>query len=222
MLQALIHHKLKGAFTDTHFHHTEDTTTSSIIGLLQYLPDELVWKLLKSSCGFSSGMPQNIGQILSVNFEKAFIIIEAKKYDGGGQYEEQWRKEVKSYNLHFGKLQKRLFFIALGGNQILQNKTITVDGVNHTIHAASWYNLLNAVIKQLKEESNNSAKRILSDIILAFEQHQMFQIDWLKSIYNVNINLENKEYIKFVPTLLGGLKSRKIYNSNINSLLWKI
>lgn len=141
---------------------------------------------------------------------------------GGGQYEEQWRKEVKSYNLHFGKLQKRLFFIALGGNQILQNKTITVDGVNHTIHAASWYNLLNAVIKQLKEESNNSAKRILSDIILAFEQHQMFQIDWLKSIYNVNINLENKEYIKFVPTLLGGLKSRKIYNSNINSLLWKI
>lgn len=49
MLQALIHHKLKGAFTDTHFHHTEDTTTSSIIGLLQYLPDELVWKLLKSS-----------------------------------------------------------------------------------------------------------------------------------------------------------------------------
>lgn len=160
MLQALIHHKLKGAFTDTHFHHTEDTTTSSIIGLLQYLPDELVWKLLKSSCGFSSGMPQNIGQILSVNFwgswtpdgdinttrvepdvwlefEKAFIIIEAKKYDGGGQYEEQWRKEVKSYNLHFGKLQKRLFFIALGGNQILQNKTITVDGVNHTIHAAS-------------------------------------------------------------------------------------
>lgn len=245
MLQALIHHKLKGAFTDTHFHHTEDTTTSSIIGLLQYLPDELVWKLLKSSCGFSSGMPQNIGQILSVNFwdswtpdgdinttrvepdvwlefEKAFIIIEAKKYDGGGQYEEQWRKEVKSYNLHFGKLQKRLFFIALGGNQILQNKTITVDGVNHTIHAASWYNLLNAVIKQLKEESNNSTKRILSDIILAFEQHQMFQIDWLKSIYNVNINLENKEYIKFVPTLLGGLKSRKIYNSNINSLLWKI
>ncbi len=105
MLQALIHHKLKGAFTDTHFHHTEDTTTSSIIGLLQYLPDELVWKLLKSSCGFSSGMPQNIGQILSVNFwdswtpdgdinttrvepdvwlefEKAFIIIEAKNMMG--------------------------------------------------------------------------------------------------------------------------------------------
>ena len=189
-------------------------------------------------------MPQSIGQILSVNFwdswtpdgeinttrvepdvwlefEKAFIIIEAKKYDGGGQYEEQWRKEVKSYNLHWGKLQKRLFFIALGGNQILQNKTITVDGVNHTIHAASWYNLLNAVIKQLKEESNNSAKRILSDIILAFEQHQMFHIDWLKSICNVNISLENKKYIKFVPSLLGGLKTKKIYNSNISSLLWK-
>ena len=47
-------------------------------------------------------------------------------------------------------------------------------------------------------------------------------VNQLSVKFNVNINLENKEYIKFVPTLLGGLKSRKIYNSNINSLLWKI
>jgi len=42
MLQALLKHKLKEAFRDSNFEPSEDSKTSSVFGLLQYLPAQIM------------------------------------------------------------------------------------------------------------------------------------------------------------------------------------
>ena len=49
MLQALLHKKLKDSFENPHFKPSEDSLTSSVMGLMQYLPDDIFWDLLRSS-----------------------------------------------------------------------------------------------------------------------------------------------------------------------------
>ena len=68
MLQALLHKKLKDSFENPHFKPSEDSLTSSVMGLMQYLPDDIFWDLLRSSCGRSSNLPESVGAIMSVNF----------------------------------------------------------------------------------------------------------------------------------------------------------
>ena len=68
MLQVLLHKKLKDSFENPHFKPSEDSLTSSVMGLMQYLPDDIFWDLLRSSCGRSSNLPESVGAIMSVNF----------------------------------------------------------------------------------------------------------------------------------------------------------
>lgn len=68
MLQVLLHKKLKDSFENPHFKPSEDSLTSSVMGLIQYLPDDIFWDLLRSSCGRSSNLPESVGAIMSVNF----------------------------------------------------------------------------------------------------------------------------------------------------------
>ena len=113
MLQALLHKKLKDSFENPHFRPSEDSLTSSVVGLMQYLPDDIFWDLLRSSCGRSSNLPESVGAIISVNFwdrwdatdtwnttlvepdvwidtKDYYIIVEAKKYDASGmQHDDQ-------------------------------------------------------------------------------------------------------------------------------------
>lgn len=51
MLQALLHSKLKASFENPSFTPSEDTLTSSVWGLLQYLPDDTLWQIVRKSCG---------------------------------------------------------------------------------------------------------------------------------------------------------------------------
>ena len=68
MLQVLLHKKLKDSFENPHFKPSEDSLTSSVMGLMQYLPDDIFWDLLRSSCGRSSNLPESVRAIMSVNF----------------------------------------------------------------------------------------------------------------------------------------------------------
>ena len=117
MLHALLHSKLKNSFENTTFNPSEDTLTSSAFGILQYLPDDILWKVIRKSCG-EGYLPESIGKIEYIDFwskyrdidgttnsyyvepdvllvtEKYYVVIEAKKYDGGGQYQTQWKNEI--------------------------------------------------------------------------------------------------------------------------------
>lgn len=73
MLQAILHNKFGKAISLGYFKGIEDTLTSSVIGLLQYLPDSVVWEILRGACGQSSdNFPVNIGAVLDYHFWERF------------------------------------------------------------------------------------------------------------------------------------------------------
>lgn len=74
MLQALLHKKLKNSFENPHFRPSEDTLTSSVLGLMQYLPDAVFWELLRSSCGMSSNLPEFVDFCKENNIAELEII----------------------------------------------------------------------------------------------------------------------------------------------------
>lgn len=204
MLQALIHKKLKNSFADPEFRPSEDALTSSTIGVLQFLPDEMFWNLLRQACCEPQYVPKDVGTIISINFwekwtadgivnknfvepdvwiesENYHIIIEAKKYDGVGQYQTQWKKEIMAL-LSEGIAEKEIIFIALGGNAIVVDECINVDKAEFRIHKATWFNLLHAVNLQINITDTGSQRRILQTVVNAFEQHRMVDVLWLNSM----------------------------------------
>lgn len=146
MLQALFHSKLKDSFKATGFTPSEDSLTSSVFGTLQYLPDDTLWRIIRNSCGEGKeNLPETIGEIEYIDFwpkyrdvegtansnfvepdvllatERYYVIIEAKKYDGGGQYQTQWKNEIRAvYNEDD---TKEIMFVAIGGNPTLDEQS---------------------------------------------------------------------------------------------------
>lgn len=244
MLQALLHHKLKGAFANTAFSYTEDTKTSSIIGLMQYLPDSLIWDLLRSSCIDKAKLPEEVGRLLEVRFwdswspdgeqnvqrvepdvffefEHYFVIIEAKKTDFGGQYYGQWRKELIAFEQDFAHDIKPCVFIALGGNYSLGIECISTPKRSYNIHKVSWLRLLEAVEKErTKADNAPEVRRTLKDIVLAFELHQVFRMVWLKDIAHIEIEAIERDIMTFDLPLLGGICRIDIEEITLNKV-WK-
>ena len=205
MLQAALHRKIVVPTL-------EDTLTSSVVGLMQFLPDDIFWSLLAESCGVSAHLPASIGKIAGVSFWPRFdarntcnstyvepdvwietdiydIIIEAKRYDGGGQCLEQWEKEIIALNNERGD-DKEIIFISLGGNASLANDSCTVGGKEICIYKASWFNLLHAVNnrrKRLPENGSDSLSRLLGTIADAFFMHGYYDIEWLESLKAINL-----------------------------------
>jgi len=175
MLQALFKEKLGRAIQGGNFHPIEDTLTSSVIGLLQYLPDGLFWELLRESCGSGgSSLPMSIGEITGIHFwermdakgtynsqsvepdvwietEDFDVIIEAKRSDSSSdnaQSTYQWFNEIVALDNHYDNdYTKELVFIAMGGNESLRNPFFSVNGKEYTIYTASWFDLLSSILK---------------------------------------------------------------------------
>ena len=222
MLHALLHNKLKDSFRDPHFKPSEDSLTSSVIGLMQYLPDVLFWKLLRGSCGMQSFLPEDVGEIRSVNFwekmtpdeecnsnyvepdvwiecERYDILIEAKKYDSWGQYEGQWKKEIISFNK---TCDKELIYIALGGNISLKDCTLDVNGKPYTVYTSSWYNLLSEadkcrqyLISESPAGETGGYIRILNDLLAIFAKHGYLRIEWLEKMERISIGPDSAKRI---------------------------
>jgi len=222
MLHALFKSKLKDSFTDPHFLPSEDSKTSCVFGLLQYLPAQIMWNLIRHSCGQNSELPKQSGELLNIEFwakwsakgnditntnfvepdvfcefEEFDLIIEAKKDDQYGQYKQQWKNEIQAYYNEMDNKNKKLIFIAFGGNNSLQENNIIIKDKTVPIYKASWLNLLQAITN---EAGNKSEKRLLNDIISAFEKHGFFCLEWFETIlqdfcdnnkFNVNSNSKN-------------------------------
>jgi hypothetical protein len=217
MLQALFKNKLKDSFSDPYFRPSEDSLTSSIIGLMQFLPDYLFWYLFKQSCGNNSDLPTDIGKINGFYFwdrwsakgtynsnyvepdvwidtEKYYIIIEAKKTDYFGQHIDQWENELRALKNEVEYLDKEIIFIALGGNDSLKNCSTEVDSNSYKIYTASWFFLLHSITLYIsqKEDIDNYTERLLNNIVAAFSKHGFLDIDWLSSMKCRKINRDMK------------------------------
>lgn len=225
MLQALFKQKLGRAIQDGTFHGIEDTLTSSVIGLLQYLPDELFWKILRESCGASKEtLPEDVGNIMGVHFWERMdaegtynsqsvepdvwietnlydVIIEAKRSDSSkdnAQSKYQWFNEIVALeNSYGGHLEKGLIFLAIGGNDSLQNQVCPEK--DYTIYTASRFDLLGVILK-FKEtlsgvESSTQYVRLLDDIIQALQYHGVFHTVWLNTLHKEPINFDAERFL---------------------------
>ena len=222
MLQAILHKKAslkprkdnqsEDASEPKTDNQPEDALTSSIIGLLQYLPDEVFWQILYEASGqrlpeFSkAGAIENISFWKSMRFpeldrqsvepdvwiklEKMHLIIEAKRYDGGGQYNAQWDLEIKALLKHLKEEEdqpideQKICLLALGGNKQTSEESRTIEGREYSIYRMHWQTLLEEVKKCTDESSScsNAEKRICKDIIRAFEHFGFFALKWLDSL----------------------------------------
>ena len=222
MLQAILHKKAtlkprkdnqseapSEPKTDTQ---PEDALTSSVIGLLQYLPDEVFWQILYEASGQRLPEFSKAGAIENISFwkrmrfpepdrqyvepdvwiklEKMHLIIEAKRYDGGGQYNEQWDREIKALLKHLEEEEdqpideQKTCLLALGGNTQTSKLQLKVEGKEYPIVRMHWQTLLEEVKKYTYESSScsDAEKRICKDIIRAFEHFGLFSLKWLDSL----------------------------------------
>ena len=182
MLQTLLHHKLTSEENEAISSNKEDSCTSSVFGLLQYLPDELFLSILKESCGNLASFPDDIGRIQEVLFWKKFysahlpriqqkyvepdviietenysIIIEAKKFDGiRQQYNNQWEREILVVeDMHKQeKCNKNIVFIAIGGTDYSRDALLLVRKKEYHIHITSWISLSDAIHKAIVKISD--------------------------------------------------------------------
>ena len=184
----------------------EDPKTSSIIGGLLLLPDQIFYKVVNRAC--ANILPLNNGSILSFEFwphlpadntsntnfvepdvvihcEYRDIIIEAKYSETNGQYREQWKNEIIAYKNLYGN-KKEVTFIALGGNENYDIEE--VNGVK--VLKCSWTSLLMSVISvksQLEkisymDEHIAQTMRIIKFIEKSFEVHQVYSLSILDNI----------------------------------------
>ena len=222
MLQAILHKKASlkprkdnqsetpsEPKTDTQ---PEDALTSSIIGLLQYLPDEVFWQILYEASGQRLPEFSKAGAIENISFwksmrspeldrqsvepdvwiklEKMHLIIEAKRHDGGGQYNAQWDREIKALLKHLEEEEdqpideQKIWLLALGGNAQTSKLQLDVQGKEYSIVRMHWQTQLEEVKKYTYESSScsNAEKRICKDIIKAFEHFGLFALKWLDSL----------------------------------------
>ena len=184
----------------------EDPKTSSIIGGLLLLPDQIFYKVMNRAC--ANILPLNNGSILSFEFwphlpadntsntnfvepdvvihcEYRDMIIEAKYSETNGQYREQWKNEIIAYKNLYGN-KKEVSFIALGGNENYDPEE--VNGVK--VLKCSWTSLLMSVISvksQLEkisyiDEHIAQTMRIINFIEKSFEAHQVYSLSILDNI----------------------------------------
>jgi len=200
MIQAYFKGKL--VIQDNCIKQNEDLKTSSSIGLLQYLSDEIFWNILHDSCvGLKT---TDFGQILSFNFwehtdatnttnerlvepdvwietENYDVVIEAKVGDAIGQSQEQWDNEIQSIKneQNNNNHTKHIILIALGGNENMQQGT----ALGCPVYRISWYNLMNAVANERSKQRNNGfVYRVLNDVLDLFARQGVMRIHWLNTL----------------------------------------
>ncbi len=241
MIQAYFKGKL--VIQDNCIKQNEDLKTSSSIGLLQYLPDDIFWNIMRNCCvGFNI---EDFGKILSFNFwehtdsqdttnenfvepdvwietEKFDVIIEAKVGDYGGQYIGQWQNEIQSIKNEQcnNDYEKPIVLIALGGNDnMLPEKVLDCP-----VYKASWYNLLNAVVSERDAQKiNNNICRILDDVIELFARQGVMTVTWLNSLpkYEVNETALNAWEITRAKSSVGFENLNIVFVNDKNIQQWQ-
>lgn len=216
-------HSFSKIKTDGNFN--EDFKTHETLGLLQYLPANLFWNILRESIVYNDNVPCSAGEILKVDFwvkwynvkktnaERRYIepdvfirfenfdcIIEVKKTEVVGQHRDQWYDQILAYRDEYPENNK-LIYIALGGNRDF-NKNHKDD--YSEVYKASWRRLLRALHRVLDERrlltystfSINQEIRILQSVIETFHRYNEYECEFLDSINFDEIKMSNEELNK--------------------------
>ena len=189
----------------------EDTLTSSVFDHLLSLPDSLFWHIIKKSC-YDNSMPDSIDCIesfefwphwdpdgtrnekyvepdLFIRFRHFDIIIESKRKDYNQQNTEQWKREFKTYINEYGKDNRNVYLIALGGIIDKNEYQKIIDNYgNLTVVMCRWGNILDTLVKTLDNIENCSVLnnqniiRNINMVIAALEIHGYIKIRWLEEL----------------------------------------
>lgn len=223
MIQALQHHK-------TNIRFIEDERTSMIIGTLLHLPTAFTLEIIFNAIGDKPSILKNktkehlqkmpefwphwsakgtsnehhVEPDVFMRFGSFDLIIETKKDDDKtSQYSNQLNNELIAYENEYGKEDKKVYLIALGGN------TDDIESVNekrrNKILICRWYNLLNSIEKEIRKTlketkyfTDNNKYRILLDCKNAFDLLG-YPTSWLYDMCDLeyeSINIESIKEIK--------------------------
>lgn len=152
-------HSFSKIKTDRNYN--EDFKTYQTIGILQYLPADLFWALIRSSVANPADLPLLSGEIIQIDlwpkwtdiegtkatnyvepdvfirFENFDCIIEVKKTDGNGQRPDQWDDQIIAYGNTYPD-ETKLIYIVLGGNQDLSNGYRAIYPIVYNGHRAIY------------------------------------------------------------------------------------
>ncbi len=180
----------------------EDPRTSTIFDALLHLPDRLVWEVIRDACNGNKILPKDLGTLeaydfwpewgakgttnecrvepdVFLRFTGADIIVEAKRFDSGGQNQGQWEKELTAYQNEYGSEKKTAFLIALGGNgNHLQSQTIQSNGHGRTVVKSSWAKLYGVLLEKHKRLAHNE-RRVVDSLVLACNLFGFRNYEWL-------------------------------------------
>lgn len=180
----------------------EDTITSTIIGTLLHLPDQLLWKILREACHAGSMLPKNPGELRAyefwpkwdaygtkntnyvepdvfLRFSEVDLIIEAKRSDDGGQYREEWERELVGYENQFVSSKIPVVLISIGGNgSNTTSETLRINGHGRTVVKCSWVGLYEALAAE-QEKLSGSNRRVVESLMLSCDQLGIRSYQWL-------------------------------------------
>jgi len=189
-----------------------------------HLPAELFWELLRNSCTDKLHLPVNCGEIeeyefwphwsaegtdnkllvepdVFIRFEAFDLIIEAKRDDETGQYDSQWKNEIKSYYNNYPDDYRKLIMLAIGGSKDMNKVDLSFKNPKETIVSVfkcNWFSILIEITDLLEEmrtikyrdTNRNALNRILQDIIRGFNIHNMFYLKWLDNLSKDNFDIK--------------------------------
>lgn len=167
----------------------EDNLTFNVFTRLLYLKEDFFIEILKNAFGIkyklkslnsvtfwpswnalNTNNNKRVIPDLFIRCEHYDIIIEAKRYDLGQQYDGQWENQINAYQNEYKKDNKKLIYIPLGGMSYSKFNNAHAD-----MHQSYWFQLANACELSLGElsDNDNSTSKILVDVlrILAFYGH---------------------------------------------------
>ena len=182
----------------------EDPRTSTIFDALLHLPDNLLWEILRGACHDNHVLPTVVGKLefyafwpkwdaggteneryvepdVYLQFAEANLIIEAKRSDGGGQYYEEWERELTAYENTHDHTDVPVFLIAMGGiGNIISRETIAINEKERMIVKCSWAKLHEVLLEKSQELVGNE-RRIIESLVNACALFGFRNYKWLAS-----------------------------------------
>lgn len=191
-----------------HINICEDSLTAAVFTHLLYLPSELFWQILRNAC-FTDDLPEIAGEPLSIDpwpnwdskgtdnnnrvipdlfirFRSFHLIIEAKRWDSGMQYSNQWKKEVTAYYNEYGNAKVPVKMIALGGIWGMKDEEVCLNEICCPVHMCKWERVLGECQRMKKELEGLEYKsshtlaciRILTHLVELFACHGFSTGQW--------------------------------------------
>jgi hypothetical protein len=249
MLQAILLNKAGRSISSNEVHWrqlfsaSEDSLTSTIFGILFYLPKNLFWQVLLNAC-YNSPI-SNINNIIErieywprwnaknstnssfiepdifIRTQDFDLIVEAKRYDLNQQNKFQWENEFIGYLNHYYDADKNIYLLAVGGINDEQVEVLEIGSKKCFVIKCRWGRIL-LEVKRLKKEieknENNfnytdSLLAIIQDLIIGFRIHGYATGEWFEDT-ELNIKIDNLTF-DFLSSLRLDFK---IINWNSNEL----